>query len=176
MVKKITSEQAIAAINKAIKGEKTGLESYLKFARSTKSQSGKDMFIRLAQDEFGHMELLEKERDRLQQGKKWVGIEIAPSDIEEVVPKLSSQQAKIKAEQGTSDDLTALNIALDLERKAADFYMRQGNKETDVTAKAIYFRLAIMEEAHYNMIQAEIDSISDIGFWFGIREFTLESN
>jgi rubrerythrin len=176
MSTKGSSEQAIAALNKAIKGEKTGLESYLKFARSTRSQSGKDMFIRLAQDEFGHMELLEKERNRLQQGKKWVGIDIAPSDIEEVVPRLSSQQAKIKAEQGTSDDLTALNIALDLERKAADFYMRQGNRESDVTAKQIFFRLAEMEESHYNLIQAEIDSINDIGFWFGIREFSLESS
>ena len=176
MSTKVSSEQAIPALNKAIKGEKTGLESYLKFARSTRSQSGKDMFIRLAQDEFGHMELLEKERNRLQQGKRWVGLDIAPSDIEEVVPKLSSQQTRIKAEQGTSDDLTALNIALDLERKAADFYMRQGNKETDVTAKQIFFRLVEMEESHYNLIQAEIDSINDIGFWFGVREFSLESN
>lgn len=169
-----SSEPAISAVNRAIKGEKTGLESYLRFARDTSSQSGKDMFIRLAQDEFAHMELLTKELNRLQAGKKWIITELAPSDIEEIVPQLASGQSKVRAEKGTSDDLAALNTALDLERRAADFYMRQGNKETDITAKRIFFRLAEMEEAHYNLIQAEIDHIKDIGFWFGIQEFSLE--
>jgi hypothetical protein len=32
-----------------------------------------------------------------------------------------------------------------------------------------------MEAAHYALIQAEIDSIQQTGFWFGLPEFTLES-
>jgi hypothetical protein len=31
-----------------------------------------------------------------------------------------------------------------------------------------------MEISHYNLIQAEIDSINKTGFWFSVREFTLE--
>jgi hypothetical protein len=40
----------------------------------------------------------------------------------------------------------------------------------------MYARLTEMEEAHYNLIQAELDHIKDVGFWFGIQEFTLEAN
>jgi hypothetical protein len=32
-----------------------------------------------------------------------------------------------------------------------------------------------MEAAHYALIQAEIDNIRQDGFWFGLPEFTLES-
>jgi hypothetical protein len=38
----------------------------------------------------------------------------------------------------------------------------------------MYLRLAEMEEAHYELIQAEIDAIGNTGFWLGLREFSLE--
>jgi hypothetical protein len=33
-----------------------------------------------------------------------------------------------------------------------------------------------MEQAPLNLIQAEIDSIQQTGFWLGFKEFTLEAN
>jgi len=168
------TDHTVAALGKAIGSEKVGIESYLKFARQTANSSGKDMFIRLAQDEFEHMNALEKELDRLQEGKPCIRIRIRHSDIEEIVPQLSSPQAKVQSGAGTTDDLTALNIALDLERRAIGFYKKEQGLSQDAAVKALYGRLAEMEEAHYNLIQAEMDHIKDIGFWFGVQEFTLE--
>jgi len=162
------------ALSRAIASEKLGIESYLKFARQTSNASGKDMFIRLAQDEFEHMNALEKELDRIQAGRSCVRIRIKHSDIEEIVPQLSDPEARIKAGQGTTDDLSALNIALDLERRAINFYKKESAQSPDRTIAALYSRLAEMEEAHYNLIQAELDHIKDIGFWFGVQEFSLE--
>ncbi|HTY07825.1 MAG TPA: ferritin family protein [Candidatus Edwardsbacteria bacterium] len=167
---------AIDALNKAIHSEQMALATYLKFARQTKVVSGKDMFIRLSEDELGHREILEKELGNLQAGKPWCKPTFKPSDIEELLPKLTDAQAKAQAEHGSSDDLSALNIALDMEKKAMAFYRREADKSADATARKMYARLAEMEEAHYNLIQAEIDNIKDMGFWFGIQEFTLESN
>lgn len=166
----------IDALNKAIHSEKLALETYLKFARQTKVVSGKDMFIRLSEDELGHRELLEKELANLQSGKPWAKPSFKPSDIEDLLPRITDQQAKAQSEHGSSDDLTALNIALELEKKAINFYRKEGEKAGDPTARKTYVRLAEMEEAHYNLIQAELDNIKDIGFWFGIQEFSLESN
>ncbi len=168
-------DHTAAALSKAIASEKTGIESYLKFARQTNNASGKDMFIRLAQDEFEHMNALEKELERLQEGKPCIRIKIKPSDIEGIVPQLSDPEARIKAGQGSSDDLTALNIALDLERRAIAFYKKEGSLTADAAVKALYARLAEMEEAHYGLIQAELDHIKDMGFWFGVQEFSLET-
>lgn len=172
--KKSISGAGSEALSKAIASEKLGIESYLKFARQTANASGKDMFIRLAQDEFEHMNALEKELDRIQAGRPCVRIRIKPSDIEEIVPQLSDPEARFKAGQGTTDDLSALNIALDLERRAINFYKRESSQTSDQAVAALYSRLAEMEEAHYNLIQAELDHIKDIGFWFGVQEFSLE--
>ncbi len=169
-------DAAIDALNKAIHSEKMALATYLKFARETKVPSGKDMFIRLSQEEFGHREILEKELHSLMSGKAWVRPAFASSEIEALLPRLGDQQAKTQAEQGTSDDLQALNIALDMEKKALGFYRRESEKATDATARKMYARLAEMEDSHAVLIQAEIDHIKDMGFWFGIQEFTLESN
>lgn len=163
-----------SALSKAVASEKLGIESYLKFARRTANASGKDMFIRLAQDEFEHMNALEKELDRLQEGKPCLRIRIKQSDIEEIVPQLSAPEAKVQAGQGTADDLSALNIALDLERRAIAFYRKEGGLAKDSAVKSLYARLAEMEEAHYGLIQAELDHIKDVGFWFGMQEFSLE--
>jgi rubrerythrin len=171
-----TAGAAIDALNKAIHSEKLALATYLKFARQTKVVSGKDMFIRLSEDELGHREILEKELHNLQAGKAWARPSFKTSDIEELLPHISDQHAKSQTEEGSSDDLTALNIALDMEKRAISFYRREGGKTAETTARKMYSRLAEMEEAHYNLIQAELDNIKDIGFWFGIQEFTLESN
>ena len=164
------------ALQKAIQSEKSALEVYLKFARQTKNVSGKDMFLRLCQDELGHLNILEKELDNLMAGQKWVKAKFQPSDIEEILPHLSSSKDLVQSGQGSPDDLSALNLALEMERKAVNFYKREGQKVEDKNAQAMYSRLAEMEEAHYNLIQAELDHIKDVGFWFGIQEFTLESN
>ena len=164
------------ALQKAIQSEKSALETYLKFARQTKNVSGKDMFLRLCQDELGHLNILEKELDTLMAGQKWVKAKFQPSDIEEILPHLASPKDLAPAGQGSSDDLAALNLALEMEKKASNFYKREGLKAEDKNAQAMYARLAEMEEAHYNLIQAELDHIKDVGFWFGIQEFTLETN
>jgi rubrerythrin len=164
------------ALQKAIQSEKSALETYLKFARQTKNVSGKDMFLRLCQDELGHLNILEKELDTLMTGQKWVKAKFQHSDIEEILPHLSSPKDLESSGQGTSDDLAALNLALEMEKKASTFYKREGQKAGDKNAQAMYARLTEMEEAHYNLIQAELDHIKDVGFWFGIQEFTLEAN
>jgi rubrerythrin len=173
--RKPAGDHTSSALSKAIASEKLGIESYLRFARQTSNASGKDMFIRLAQDEFGHMNALEKELDRLQEGKPCLRIKIKQSDIEEIVPQLSDPESRIKAGQGTADDLSALNIALDLERRAIAFYKKERSLSSDAAVKALYARLAEMEEAHYGLIQAELDHIKDMGFWFGVQEFSLEA-
>lgn len=163
------------ALQKAIQSEKSALEVYLKFSRQTKNVSGKDMFLRLCQDELGHLNILEKELDNLMAGQKWVKAKFQHSDIEEILPHLSSKDL-VQAGQGSPDDLSALNLALEMEKKAVNFYRREIQKAVDKNSQAMYSRLAEMEEAHYNLIQAELDHIKDVGFWFGIQEFTLEAN
>ena len=54
-------DKLIDNLRKAVEIEDNGLINYLKFARQTKDETGKNMFIRLAMDEHEHHIILEKQ-------------------------------------------------------------------------------------------------------------------
>ena len=157
------------ALATAVEAEKRSLRTYLGLAWDTRDASGKQMFIRLATDEFEHMRLLEAWRC-----DQCPGAPIEASVIERLVPRLSDKSLQIHGTEG-QHQLSALNAALDLERSARTFYEEQGRQAQEEPARTTFSRLAEMEAAHCALIQAELDNIQQTGFWFGLREFTLES-
>ncbi len=165
-------EEAIKILKTGIEIEKNGLAHYLDFAFECKDETGKNMFIRLGRDEFTHLEILTKQLAGLQCGSVWSCEEIPVSIIEKLTPKLRSIE-KVKSEKG-ADELGALKTALDLEKKSIEFYNDAKKKIKNAEAEKIFDRIIEMEESHYDLLQAEIDNIESTGFWFGIREFSLE--
>ncbi|MEO0114438.1 MAG: ferritin family protein [candidate division WOR-3 bacterium] len=166
--------EALKALTLAKQAEQTSLNNYLNFALETQDETGKNMFIRLAMDEFDHWRLLEQQEQNLQQNECFSKVTIEPSIIEKLVPQLSDKTIRIRGKQGI-DQISALRTALDLEDQAIKFYHHQAQTVPDQNAKAMYERLAAMEQAHYELLQAEIDAIEKTGFWFNIREFSLEA-
>jgi len=164
---------ALQALQTAIEVEKNGLITYLKFARQTKDEFGKNMFIQLAIDEFEHQQILEKQLQKLLENGKWEMIDIPHAEIERVAPLIHEKTRRTKGESGLQD-VDALNTALALERKAADFFREKSKQATESEARALFQRLAEWEDTHYDIIQAELDAINQSGFWFGIPEFQMD--
>ncbi len=158
----------------AVEAEKQSLAVYLRLAWETTDPGGKNMFIRLAQDEYDHMRLLERQQAALVLGGSWGTADLPLSVVERVVAGLSSSDRRIRGGRG-QDRLAALLSALNLEEKARDFYSEQARQAGDAAARATYTRLAEMEQAHADLLQAEVDSIQQTGYWFTTREFTLEA-
>ena len=165
----MTESETTRALATALEAEKQSLRTYLQLGWDTSDASGKQMFIRLATDEFEHMRLLETWQADMQPPAI-----IEPSVIERLVPRLSDKSLQIRGTRG-QHQLPALNTALDLEKSAQTFYEEQSRLAQDEPGRALFSRLAEMEAAHYALLQAEIDNIRSDGFWFGLREFTLES-
>lgn len=170
----MTSPETLAALATAIEAEKQSLRNYLGFAWNTRDSSGKQMFVRLATDEFEHMRLIETKQAGLAQSGQWQPATVEATVLERLAPRLSDKSLRIRGTEG-QNQLSALNTALDLERSAQTFYEEQSRRVQAEPARAVFTRLAEMEAAHYALLQAEIDSIQQTGFWFGLREFTLES-
>jgi rubrerythrin len=163
-----------AIITKAIEVEKNGLQTYLKFARETEEVSGKNMFILMANDEFDHMNLLEgmlKEIAKKEGG--FVPEDVDLSIIEKIVPKLRKKDRLTVGKAG-ADELVALKAARDMERNAIEYYQKLHDSLTDQKMRKIVQRLVEMEEGHYDIIQMQIDSVTNTGFWFDMAEFSLE--
>ena len=157
-----------SALATGLEAEKQSLRAYLRLAWETRDASGKQMFIRLATDEFEHMRLIEN----------WLAgrppAVIETSVIERLMPRLSDKSLQMRGTSG-QHQLNALNTALELEQSARDFYEEQARQTASGPARDTFKRLAEMESAHYALLQAEIDNIQQTGFWFDLPEFTLES-
>ncbi len=157
----------------AIEIEDNGILTFLTYARQTKDVTGKNMFIRLAMDEHEHRRILEKQLNQLMEGKSWQTVQIPKAEVEKVAPKIREKQQRTRGESGLQE-VDALNTALDLERKAAKYFKEQAAVVDEPEARELFLRLAEWEEAHFDIIQAELDSIQGTGFWFGIPEFQMD--
>ncbi len=166
-------QDEISIIREAIKYEDNGLSTYLEFARKTENQIGKNMFIRLAMDEHQHRLYLEDQLVSLLNDGKWKKIEIPKSEMELIAPAIREKQKQTKGESGLSE-IDALNTAIDFEKKSAEFFREQAESATEPDIKAFFLRLAEWEDAHFDLIQAELDAINQTGFWFGIPEFRMD--
>ena len=157
----------------AIEAEKGSLGAYLGFAWRTHDAGGRAMFIRLACDEFEHMRLLERQQAEpagTDTEHPWA---VPVSAIEALIPRLGDTSRRIKGESG-QNDVAALRTALELERTAVGVYSGLAQSAPD-SARLLFQRLAEMEQSHVALIQAELDNIQGDGYWFGVPEFTLES-
>jgi len=167
------SEKLLSALRTAIEIENSGLETFLKFAKQTKDETGKNMFIQLALDEHQHRLILDKQLNKLLENGAWQAVEVPKSTIETIAPSIREKTQKIKGQSGLAE-VDALNTALDLEKKAAGFFRDQANIVDEPAAKDLFNRLAQWEDTHYDIIQAELDSINNTGFWFDIPEFRMD--
>jgi rubrerythrin len=70
-------------------------------------------------------------------------------------------------------DLESLKKALDAEIKTGQFY-KEMVATLDGEGRALFKRFVEIEEGHEAIVQAEIDSVSNLGFWFDTPEFRLE--
>lgn len=159
------------ALKTAHEAEKEGLRAYLKYAKETKVESGKNMFIQLALDEIDHMELIDKFMEKTLKGEPIVPVDVPLSRLAKFMPNVKDIK---KAEKAGVSDEAALRVALAHEKKANQFYLDEAAKAEDPELKAFFKKLADVEQKHYDILQAELDFMQQDGFWFDAMEFSLE--
>ncbi len=165
--------ELMKALKTAYEAEKEGLRSYLKYAKQTKVATGKNMFIQLALDEIDHMDLIEKFMEKTLAGQPIEHVNIPKGRLSKFMP--STKDLKFAEKSGLGDE-EALKVALAHEEKAMKFYTEEAEKATDPKVKDFFQKLAEVEKKHFDIIKAEIDFMSQDGFWFDTQEFTVEEN
>jgi len=166
-------KEIVKALHIAIGNEKGACKRYLKFARHTKDERGRLVLMNLALDEMGHLEKLEKQLYSMLEGKPWV---LPPSEeaSHAVVETSDPEVDVLNVDIETLDDQKALQVALEYEILAHKFYMSQSRRSDEEELKNLFLSLAAEEENHIKIVQAEIDSIAENGFWFDYQEFSVE--
>ena len=161
----------------AIATEWEGYGFYRALAKRTTSQLGKAMFHRLAEEEVEHVRILEEVSCAYKDSCVYMDYETALEYIEcdvdldavdeEVACTPTAPIFKQGVERAESlNDIEALRVAAENEVEAVTHYRR--------AAKEFFSRMVDIESGHLKLLEAEADYYSANGFYFDVREFSLE--
>jgi rubrerythrin len=168
-----TPEKLEDIVQFAIQLEQDGLKMYREFAEKSNDQFGKKTFEGLAEDESGHIEILQKVYG--DSGVKEIEQIVAQSRNEPVhqrfktIFELAGEQARERTE-ADSGDIEAMQIAIDFEKRGYRLYKEAGEKAEGEAEKTAFQHLTLMEKYHLELLQHTFDYLNDTENWFQTNE------
>ena len=150
-----SDKQTIEALEEAIYREIGAFRFYSAVAGEITNSGGKKKFREIADDEKRHREKLESWYNELSSEP----FELSDDRMEE------SEIKGIRLDQRTGAE-KALDIAIEAELKANEFYSEQAEKVDHQDLKELYLTLAEDEEGHYNLLVAEKNAMAGGFYWF----------
>lgn len=167
----MNSEEIFAS---ALEYEKKNRDLYVSACKIVADKRGKEIFTSLAEDEQGHVDFLEYSIDVLKkQGEIDITKLISSMPSKELIQaKIEKMKEKIP-EQILGDIKRVLNSALRFEIEAAEFY-KDAFKKTEGPIQEIFKKFLVIEKRHQELVQIELDHVSNYGYWFDFMEIDLE--
>ncbi|MBD3167344.1 hypothetical protein GF324_12155 [bacterium] len=163
------------AILTAIEFETKVRDTYREAVEKADNEIGERIFKVLMEEEQGHLDYL---NSRLEEWRKTGKIQ--PEKIESKLPTREQIDEQVKGLEKKLEvkdrgvELRMLQKALDVEEQTSNFYQRMVDTMED-DEKMMFSRFLEIEEGHLAIVQAEIDSVTGMGFYFDMAEFNLEA-
>ncbi len=168
-----------SAITTAIEFETKVRDSYRQAQEQTQDPKGRRVFEVLCAEEQGHIEYLQRRLEEWQM----VG-QISPARLETTLPsreqiaagleRLRASMASARPSPESTAELRLLQGALSAEQETSAFYLRLVS-ELPAVGRELFARFLEIEQGHVAIVQAEIDTVTGLGFWFDVQEFRLEN-
>ena len=138
--------------------------------------TAKKVFATLAEEEQGHVAYLQSRLAEWQKDGR-----LAPEKLRTVLPSAERIRAGVgrmsagasKHASSQSAELSSLYQALAAEDETSAFYLEMV-RDLPVEGQRLFARFLEIEDGHGAIVQAEIDSVKHLGFWFDLKEFDLE--
>jgi len=160
-------------IKEAIKLEINGRAFFDHAAEVTQNELGKKMFHRLAQEEAKHLETFGKLFSSIMKTDDWKK-QLEKEELTGASSVIDELSSRMKKAEGKSE-IEALRIGMELEQKAIDFFKSCSEGTEDPVAQEIFRKIADEENFHYDLLQAQYDSVTGSGFWLDSAEFKMDS-
>lgn len=164
------------ALQTALSNERHIRDHYARGAEAIQDPRGRKAFETLAKEEQGHVDYLEH---RLAEHAKTGQVEspalgsILPPRwwLEQTLSSLDKTAPKRVAEKA---ELDLLKAALELEQQTSKLYQDLVSR-LPAGDRKMFDRFLEIEDGHVGIVQAELDSLSGLGYWFDVPEFSLEA-
>lgn len=147
------------AISRAIYAEIGAMNFYSKMAREIENEDGSTRFAQLSDDEKGHRDTLKGWYSRL--------FETEFVEDEQEIKGAEISGLEINKEAGA---IEALDIAIEAESKANDFYLAEAEKAEEPELKKMFEGLAEQEKGHYDLLTAEKNALTGGFYWFDMDQ------
>ncbi|MGQ9671645.1 MAG: ferritin family protein [Candidatus Aminicenantales bacterium] len=170
-MKKISRDVKIL-IEEAIKLEINGQAFFKKAADLTHNELGKKMFHRLADEEVKHLDAFSRLFSSVIKSEDWKK-QVEREKLKDSSPVIEELEKRMRRAEGQSE-VEALRIGMELEEKAIDFFGQAAGAMGDPKAKEIFKKIADEERFHYDLLQAQYDSVTGSGFWLDSAEFQMD--
>lgn len=164
------------AIKTAIEFEKKVYKTYEDAMGKIQDPVGKKVFKQLSLEEAQHVSYLQHRLNEwLENGR------IDIKELSTIVPnreRIAEGRRRIadsvQSRKPPSSELEYLKNAFEVEKETSAFYRRMVS-ELPGEGQQLFSRFVEIEEGHVAIVQAEIDSVQGMGFWFDVMEFDLEA-
>ncbi|MBN1224528.1 MAG: ferritin family protein [Candidatus Aminicenantes bacterium] len=160
------------AIVEAIKLEINGRKFFNHAADITEHEKGKKMFRFLAEEEVKHLDTFGGMFNQILGGSDWKQY-IRDGVQDEEAPLVTKLKENMKREEGKGE-VEALRIGMELEEAAIRFFTEAAAATEDPVAKKIFREISEEEKFHFDLLQAQYDSVTHSGFWLGSAEFQMD--
>jgi len=169
-------EHLVELVRNAVGLELNGQYFYRRAAEATAHPQGKKMFLRLAEEEQGHIGEVGSLFISLIGIDEWKRInaeEIASPRISPVIAQLESA-VQSRGHSDVADDTQALRLAMELERRAVAFFEGLEKSAQNSIQIEMIRKLADEERFHYDFLQSQLDSVLNVGLWLDMPEFRMD--
>lgn len=149
---------------------------YRHAAEVTENPGGKAMFLRLADEEAGHMEDMHALFSALIGQEEWQRLaaeEAANAHPSQVVAEMETAVVQ-RSHMVVTDDAQALRMAMEMERRAIQLFKDLSNHTRDAAIIKLINKMIAEECSQYDVLQAQMDSILNVGLWLDQPEFRMD--
>ena len=165
------SKDVVQIIKEAIKLEING-RSFFEFAtETTQNELGKKMFTKLANDEIEHLKVFNDLFSTIIGGDEWKKFVSEQQRGDSAI--IDSLKNRVK-ESKSSSDIEAISIGMELEKKAIEFFEKSALETSDAKTGEICRKISEEEKFHYDLLQAQHDSLTNSGFWMDSTQFKMD--
>lgn len=166
------SLQVENAIKGAIRLEIDGRKFFNHAAEVTQHERGKKMFTFLAQEEVKHLETFADLFSRILKQENWREY-VQAEDNRGEASLIAKLRDGMRREEGKGE-VEALRIGMELEQNAIRFFENAARESDDPIAKKIFREISEEEKFHFDLLQAQFDSVTKSGFWLSGAEFQMD--
>ena len=149
---------------------------YRHAAEMTQNPRGKAMFLRLAKEEPGHMDDMHRLFSAIIGKDEWQRLaaeEAANAHPSKVIAEMEAAVAN-RGMIAVADDTQALRMAMELERRVIHLLKDMADHTQDPAIIELIGKMIMDECSQYDALQAQLDSVLNVGLWLDIPEFRMD--